>query len=94
MLERLLGALGEAEVVGAREVLRRPVDAPGCEQLLGADDAQRFAELVADEILPAVPAREREIRDVGVMALPEPRDEPRVLIVRMRRDDEHPRAHP
>jgi hypothetical protein len=37
--ERLLGALAEPEVEGAREVLAAPVQPPRREQLLGADGA-------------------------------------------------------
>jgi hypothetical protein len=48
----------ESEVVRTREVLMRTIEPAGGEQLLRADDAECFAELVADEILPAVAARE------------------------------------
>ena len=62
VLEGLGGGLREAEVVRAREELMRPVDAPRGEQLFRANHAERLAELVADEVLSAVAAREREIR--------------------------------
>ncbi|CAA9358191.1 MAG: hypothetical protein AVDCRST_MAG40-3304 [uncultured Gemmatimonadaceae bacterium] len=89
--ERLVGALRVAEVVGPREVLPRPVHPPRGEQLLGAHDAERLAQLVADQVLPAVAAREREVGDVGVAPAREERDEPGVLVVRVRRHHQHPR---
>src|SRR5581483_7576476 len=82
----------EAEVVGACEVLMAAVDAPRGEELLGTDHAELGTELVADEILSAVAAGEREIRGLDVAALGEPRDEPRVLVVGVRTDDQHARG--
>jgi hypothetical protein len=86
--ERLLGALAEAEVEGAREVLAPAVEPARGEQLLGAHGAERLAELVADEVLPAVAAGEREVRRLDVAPAGEPGDEPRVLVVGVRADDE------
>src|SRR4051812_47797865 len=60
--ERLVERLGETEVEGAREVLATAVDTTSCKQLFGSDHAQDFAELVADEVLAAVAAGERQIR--------------------------------
>jgi len=93
VLERLRRTLREAEVVCAREVLLRAVDAPRREQLFRADHAECFAQLIADEILPAIAAREGEIRDIRVAPLPEPGDEPRVLVVGMRGNDQHAHRH-
>src|SRR5581483_9809654 len=81
---RLFGRLREPEVVCAREVLVRTVDATGREELLRANNAERFAELVADQVLATVTAREREIRGLDVLPAREPRDEARVLVVRVR----------
>ncbi len=96
VLKALFRALGESEVVGASEILVRAIESPRREQLLGADDAERLSEIVADEILAAVAARQREIRHVGVFTLREPGDEPRVLVVRVRSDHEnaHRHSHP
>ena len=58
VLVRLFGALRESEIECAREVLMAAVDAPRGEQFLGANRAERVAELVANEILTAVAARQ------------------------------------
>jgi hypothetical protein len=62
-------------------------------QLLGADDAQRFAQFVADRVLPAVAPREREIGGLDVAAAREPGDDLRVFVVRVRADDQHAGIH-
>jgi hypothetical protein len=90
--EGLLGALGEAEVVGAGEELPPAVDAPGGEQLLGADDAERLPQLVADQVLPPVAAGEREVGRLDAAAARQPGDEVGVLVVRVRGDHQHPRG--
>ncbi len=54
MRERLLGRLRVAEVDRAGEELLAAVDAPRREQLMRADDAERFPLLGADEVLAAV----------------------------------------
>ncbi len=59
------------------------------EQLLRPDRAEALAELVADQVLPAVAAREREVGHVHLTPAREPREQLRVLVVRMRTDDEH-----
>ena len=83
--------LGESEIERAREVLAAAVDAARGEQLFGADHSERRAELVADQILSAVAAREREIRRLDVPRLGEIGDELRVLVIRMRADHQHAR---
>src|SRR6266536_3208579 len=55
--ECLLDALGITEVVGAGEVLARPVHAPRRVQLLRADHSELAPELIPDQVLPAVSAR-------------------------------------
>jgi hypothetical protein len=60
------------------------VEPAGGEQLLGADGAEGLAQLVADEVLPAVAAGERQVRGLGVPPAREPGDEPRVLVVGVR----------
>ena len=89
VLVRLLGGLREAEVERAREVLVPAVNAARREQFLGADGAQRLAELVTDEVLSAVTAREREIRRLDTPPPRQERDELRVLVVGMRGDHQH-----
>ena len=64
--ERFLRVLAEAVVVGACEVLPGPVDAARRQQLLGADHPEPLAQLIPDDILPAVTAREREVRGLHV----------------------------
>ena len=88
---RLLGRLREAEVVRAREELPPAVDAPRREQLLGADHAEQRPELVADQVLSAVAARERQIRRLDVPPAREPGEELRVLVVGVRADHQHAR---
>ena len=92
VLERLVERLRESEIERAREVLVAAVDAPRGEQLLGANHPEHRAELVADQILPAVAAREREIRRLDVARLGEPGDELRVLVVGVRADHQHARG--
>ena len=46
----------------ASEILLGPVDAPGREQLLTADDAELVALLRADQVLSALTPRERKVR--------------------------------
>src|SRR5437016_8562991 len=60
------GGLGKAEVERAREILVRAVDAPRRQQFIRADDAERFAELVSNEVLAAVPAVERKVGGLDV----------------------------
>src|SRR6185369_8524215 len=59
--ERFVRTFGETEVEGAGEHLLRAVNAPRREQLLRADHAEELALFIADEILPAVAARQREV---------------------------------
>jgi hypothetical protein len=86
------GVLRKPEIVGTGEILKRAIHAPGGNELFGAHGPQPFAELVADEILSTVAAGEREIRRPHMPAAREPRNQERILIVRMRADDEHTRV--
>ena len=86
--QRLLGVLREAEVDGAREELLRAVDAPRGEQLLRADDAEELALLVADQVLSAVAAREREVAGAIQPLVAEVGEQRGVLVVGMRGDVE------
>src|SRR5438876_8106950 len=89
MLPRLIRSFREAEIVFAPEILMGPVDPARREQLLGANDAERFTELVADEILSAVSASQRHVSRVDISAAREPRDQIGVFVVRMSGDPEH-----
>ena len=61
MGERLIGALGEAIVESAREELTGTVQSTCCLKLSRTDDAETFAQLRPDDVLPAVPPGQREI---------------------------------
>ena len=89
---RLLGCLGKAEVVGARKELASSIETARREQLLRANHAEQYAQLVANEILSAVAPREREIARLHLPSARQPCDELRVLVVRMRTDDEYARG--
>ena len=58
----------------------RPQSAGG-QEFLGPDGAERFPQLVADQVLPAIAAGEGEIGGFDVAPLGEPGDELRVFIV-------------
>ena len=68
------------------------VHAPGRQEFLRADDAQRIADLRADEVLPALTARQRKVRRAHAASLGEIGDELGVFVVGMRRDVEHAAA--
>jgi hypothetical protein len=89
-LERLLGRAREAEVVGAREVLARPVQPPRRAELLRAHQPQADAQIRPDEILAAFAAREREVGGLAAHAFHDESKDLRVLVVRMRADDQQP----
>src|SRR5258708_19128774 len=89
--QRLLCGLRETKIERAREELPATIETSRREQLLRADHAEHYAQLVANEILPTVAARQREVSRLDLPASREPRDELRVLVVRMCRDHEHAR---
>src|SRR5688500_5649723 len=60
-------------------------------EVLGPDDAQCLTQFIADDVLPAIAARQGEIRRFDVPATREPGDDLGILIVRVRADDQHPR---
>src|SRR5262245_37275201 len=76
----LFGVLAETEIERAREILTTPIDATSRQQFLRANGAECLAEFVADEVLAAVAAGEREIRRLDVTTAGEPRDELRVFV--------------
>ena len=84
LLDRFLHAERKAEVDRAREVLLGAVEAVDGEQLLGPQHAERRSELGTDLVLAAVAARQRHQRGAHPLAEAEHRQQPVVLVVRMR----------
>src|SRR5688500_3391745 len=64
--------LREAEIIRAGEVLPGAIDPARRDELLGAHDAERFAQLVADEILSSIAPRQREVRGLDMPAARQP----------------------
>ena len=89
VLVRLVDRFRESEIEGASEILVAAVDAPRGQQLLGADHPEHRAKLVADQILSAVAATQRQIRRLDVARLGEVGDELGVFVVRVRADHQH-----
>ena len=58
-----------------------PSSAARLQQLLGADDTERFEQLGADDVLAALTAIEREIRDARVVGARQRRNQRRILVV-------------
>src|SRR5215211_3146635 len=83
VLVRLFSTLGKSKVVSACKILMRTVDATRCKKLLAPDYTECFAELISNQILPAVTAREREVRRLGVSSTLQPRYELTVFVVRV-----------
>ena len=65
------------------------VETPRGKQFLGAKDAELLVEVLAQLVLPAVAARQRQVGCAITTAEREPRDELGVLIVRVRADVQH-----
>ena len=59
VISRFVRRLRESEIVRTPEILVRAVQPSRRQQLFGSNDTERFAELVADQILSTVAARER-----------------------------------
>ena len=90
MFLRLVRGLRETEVIGTRELLMCAVDSPRGEQFLGADNAERFAQLIANEILPTVATAQRHIGCFDISTASEPCYQVGVFVVGVRGDPEHP----
>ena len=73
----------EAVVECAREELLAAVEPPRLQQFLGANDTKRVEQLRPDDVLPALAACQRQIRDARVVASCRPRHERRVFIIGM-----------
>ena len=81
---------GVAEVEGAGEVLPRAIDAARRQQLLGAQNSQRFAEIGSDQVLPPLAARQREVGRLTAELARHQRQRRRVFVVGMGADDQQP----
>ena len=92
--ERLVGGLGEAEIVRAREELAGAVELPRREQLLRADDAELGAELRPDQVLPAFAPAEREVGRPHPHAAGQDGEELGVLVVGVGADHEDALVRP
>src|SRR5262249_49806120 len=71
--------LGNAKVEGPGEELACAVQTPGGEQLLRAEDAEGFAELGAEQVLPAVAAGDRKVGGAATAAAREVGEKGRVF---------------
>ena len=89
VLERFLGRLRIAEVVGPGEVLGRPVHPAGSEQLSRPHDAEPLAHLGADQVLAPLSPVQRQVRRSRAPAPRQGGEQRGVLVVGMRADDEH-----
>ena len=85
----LLGGLGEPEIDGAGEELFGAIDLPRRQQFLRAGHPKLCALFGADQILPALAARQGEIGRAHVPAAREIGENPGALVVGMGGDDEH-----
>ncbi len=92
-LEALGGVLAVAEVHRAREELLAAIDPPRLHQLLRADDAERIAQLGADQVLSAVATREAEVAGAHLFAVGQPGDQLGVLVIGVGHDVEHAAQH-
>src|SRR5215470_9272037 len=66
------------------EELLRTIEAPRLQQLLGANHAERVEQLRADDVLAALAAVQRNVRDARMIAARRLRNERRVLVIGMR----------
>jgi hypothetical protein len=82
--------LGVAEVVGPREVLTRPVEPAGGQELLGADQPERGTQLGPDQVLAAFAPVERQVGGLDAQPAHQQGEQLRVLVVRMGADHQHP----
>ena len=89
----LFSTFGKTEIIGPREELFGAVDAPGRQQFLCADHAQRHTLFLADQVLSAVPAGDGEIPRAVLSVPGQPGQQPRVLIVRVGRHVQHTAQH-
>ena len=90
MLPGLVNGLGEAEIVGAGEVLASAIEPARRQQLLGPDQAQRLAQLGADQVLAALAPVQREVRGFGSSPPHQDGEQLGILVIRMGSDHQHP----
>ncbi len=89
MGERLVSALGETIVESAREELICTVQSTSRLELPRTNDAETFAQLGPDDVLPAVSAGQGEIGRLGAHPPGESGQKAGVLVIRMRSDHEN-----
>ena len=90
MLPGLVNGLGVAEIVGPGEVLPSAIEPPRRQQLLGPDQAQRLAQLGADQVLAALAPVQREVGGFGSHPPHQDGEQLGVLVIRMGPDHQHP----
>ena len=88
--ERFIRALGETIVESAREELTCTVQSARCLELPRANNAETFAQLRPDDVLPAVAPGERKIGRLDAHPPGEGREEAGVLVIRVRSDHQDP----
>jgi hypothetical protein len=79
--QRLLVAFGEPEIDRPGEKLLATVQSPSGQQLLRADHSELLVELGAEQVLPAVAPRDRQVGRAKAAAAGEVRDQLRILII-------------
>ncbi len=87
--ERLLSRLGIAEIERTGEELLGAVDSAGGQQLLRPDQPQAHTELGTDQVLAALTPCQREIGRLGAGSTLQHGEQLRILVVRVRTDDQH-----
>src|SRR5215211_7140580 len=85
-VHRFVSRFRKSEVGCSREELLRMIDASRIEQFLRSDDTEPLAQFRTDQILAAVPARNRKISRVVKRAVRPERHQICVFVIGMRRD--------
>src|SRR5882724_7676694 len=89
----LFSRFGKPEIGCSREELLRMVDASRIEQFLRSNSAEPLAQFRTDQILAAVPARNRKISAVIKRTVRPERHQICVFVVGMRRDVKNTAKH-
>src|SRR5437763_15983430 len=89
----LFSRFRKPEVGCSREELSCMVDASRIEQFLCSNNAEPLAQFWTDQILTAVPARNRKISAVIKRTVRPERHQMRIFVVRMRRDVKNAAKH-
>ena len=80
-LESFGRIFGKPKIVGAGEHLFAPVNPPGGQQFLGTQQTQQLPNFGANQVLSAIPTRERQVSHVGLALIGEIRDKQGIFIV-------------